>query len=643
MEQTKVKMKQGTTAYRKGAQRLCQFLLSGVGGLILGGGTYMGQALPLGASLIAAQSPGERAFGATVGAIVGYFLRCEPAEAVEYTAVSLLMLLTLFLFQGTALHGYKWFMPLCCMMVCGVMDGVRSLSAADVAIFPWVCKGLTGALATYIFRRAMIGQRWAWVLLVGTMVFSLGGSGKYVDLGLLLGILIASVTGEMIPGTVMGMALDLCVGYDFPMTFVIAFPAICYNLFPYKKRWVKGILYGLLPIGVLIAFGDRELSQLISVAVGAVVGTLCSYSPSLTPEVTAVENRGREQAQEQAVAVLEALGMELPDDPEWSAKERDRIFDGVGDRLCRNCTGFRQCWGVMGLETYESLVSASAKILERGVAHESDFPQSFRDRCCCLPEFIRGINGELEAMLYRRRYDSLLRENRRLLEQEYRLLARLIRKGGKSHRTVGERRYTPLVSICSARKEGISGDRGVCFLAPNGSYYVILCDGMGTGEEAAGLSGYAVRLMEKFLRSGLSPTEALSLFNGNMTLRGCGTFSTIDLLRLDLQSGMAYLYKWGGAPSFWREGEKTRKIGNPSPPPGVGIGGKDLPEKFKLSMGYGQYLVLISDGVYCEDTEDVIGSSGALSPRELAATLVSNVIGDDDMTAIVVTLERRYN
>ena len=178
-------------------------------------------------------------------------------------------------------------------------------------------------------------------------------------------------------------------------------------------------------------------------------------------------------------------------------------------------------------------------------------------------------------------------------------------------------------------------------MSPDNNYYVILCDGMGTGEEAAQLSSYAIRLLEKLLKSGLSAEEALKLLNGNMILRGSGTFSTVDLLRLDLYSGMAYIYKWGAAPSFWKDGTTIRKLGTPTPPPGVGVGEGELPEKFKLSMKEGQLLVLISDGAYCEETESAVAAYCASSPGELAALLIAGMKAEDDMTAIVVSMGLR--
>ena len=115
----------------------------------------------------------------------------------------------------------------------------------------------------------------------------------------------------------------------------------------------------------------------------------------------------------------------------------------------------------------------------------------------------------------------------------------------------------------------------------------------------------------------------------------------IEKLRLDLYSGMAYLYKWGAAPSYWRDGERIQAVGNATPPPGIDIAHLSVPEKCKLSMKSGQLLVMISDGAYGEETEATIAAYRGSSTKELAALLISTMEREDDMTAIVISLDPR--
>ena len=643
MEQPQIVRRKKKNIWKKSSEGLCQYLLSGLGGLILGGGNFRGYALPFGACFVGAQIPNGRGICGAVGAIIGCFLRYDPAEAVESTAVILLVLMTMYLFRGTSLYPKRWFMPISTGLIALIMGGVRLLGSAEVTILPWLLKGGMCTLGTVVIRNALHGHRKSRVIFAGILVFCLEGTGSYVDLGLWSGITVACVTGEMLPGTVMGIALDLgCIG-SFYNTFMLAIPSVTCKLFHIQRKMGRAVIYGSVPSAVLIAVGSAQSPQLIGIALGCLAGYILSRSPVLTPEVISSEDGTAENHTEMAATVLEALGKELPNPCQIQEGETERIFDAVGELVCRKCVCFRRCWEAGNRDTYESLVIAAPRILKKGIAGERDFPKAFRERCCCFQGLLTAVNKELEGMLYRRRYYAEQRENKRILEREYRLLAEFLRQAGKSNHREKERRFIPLVSICSAKKpkERVCGDRGVCFMAPDNNYYVILCDGMGTGQEAAGLSGYAVRLLEKLLKVGMSPDGAMALLNGNMILRGVGTFSTVDLLRLDLCTGKGYLYKWGAAPSLWREGETVHKIGTPTPPPGIGIEEEELPEKFQLSMGEGQLLVMISDGAYCDETESTVGGYRASSPRDLAALLIGTLEAEDDMTAIVVSLRGR--
>lgn len=66
----------------------------------------------------------------------------------------------------------------------------------------------------------------------------------------------------------------------------------------------------------------------------------------------------------------------------------------------------------------------------------------------------------------------------------------------------------PLMAVAgvAARKkdgETVSGDAGTYFKREDGTLYVLLCDGMGSGPGAGRESSLAVRLLEQFLMAGV--------------------------------------------------------------------------------------------------------------------------------------------
>lgn len=198
-----------------------------------------------------------------------------------------------------------------------------------------------------------------------------------------------------------------------------------------------------------------------------------------------------------------------------------------------------------------------------------------------------------------------------------------------------------MTGICTAGRHGAAanGDRGACFPGPRNDYYVLLCDGMGTGEPAAGLSTDCVHLLGDLLRAGVAPLDALRILNGTYLLRGDGCFSTVDLLHIDLTSGEAELLKWGGSavvPALRGYGQKT---GDSLASAGRGVGGDHAPERYRLSLRGGEMLVLVSDGA--GDAESAVAGFAGDSPRELAALLIAGLPAEDDMTAVAVALAPR--
>lgn len=125
-----------------------------------------------------------------------------------------------------------------------------------------------------------------------------------------------------------------------------------------------------------------------------------------------------------------------------------------------------------------------------------------------------------------------------------------------------------VAGIAARQKEGqtVSGDAGAWFKDEAGRLHIFLCDGMGSGPEAHADSAGAIGLLEKFLRAGLEPTQALVTLNGALALRGeeRGGFTTIDLLRVDLFTGKGALFKLARPRPMY--GTRARPASSPARP-----------------------------------------------------------------------------
>lgn len=209
-----------------------------------------------------------------------------------------------------------------------------------------------------------------------------------------------------------------------------------------------------------------------------------------------------------------------------------------------------------------------------------------------------------------------------------------------------------VAGVAARRREGQaeSGDTGTWFKRDDGSLFVLLCDGMGSGEAAQKESALAVRLLEDFLRSGMDSAAALRTVNSALCLRNeeTGAFTTVDLLRVDLYTGTGELCKLGAAPTYIRRNGAVSRVSGSALPAGLAEGGAG-PDVTKLELREGDCVLLVSDGL-SDGGEDgwlrelVAGFDGE-SPKELARVVMEEsekrVGAVDDRTAVVITLRKR--
>jgi stage II sporulation protein E len=260
-----------------------------------------------------------------------------------------------------------------------------------------------------------------------------------------------------------------------------------------------------------------------------------------------------------------------------------------------------------------------------------------------------ALNQELDGIAYRSQCRSRTEENRLIVSRSLLHMSELLGENARQLRAVQripQEAYTVKVGVSAKGRHGVSvsGDRGLCLHTEDGRLFVILCDGAGTGPEAARESLLAVDTLTALLQAGMVPDKAMEFLNSMYILRDSGGFSTMDVLELSLLSGQGTLYKWGAAPSYIRSGTLVKKVGTAAPPPGLGVGSTSGPEVIRLSLWGGDMLVLVSDGVLGDETEELIRSYDGENVKELSNMLISQAEamgGEDDMTAAVLRLEEK--
>ncbi len=209
------------------------------------------------------------------------------------------------------------------------------------------------------------------------------------------------------------------------------------------------------------------------------------------------------------------------------------------------------------------------------------------------------------------------------------------------------------VGVASMKKAGesVSGDRGTYFKTEQGILCIILSDGVGSGENAAKESVAAVRILERFLRTGIEPSMAMRMLNSVMLLKNADAwgFATVDLLCVDLFSGSAAFYKYGAAPSYVRSGKQIRRVRSESLAAGLGSGENGAPDIVKMRLHPGSLALIASDGVIADRNDGWVrtllsGSDGS-SMKHLARETLKAAMKQygciDDMTVLAIRVDQR--
>lgn len=149
------------------------------------------------------------------------------------------------------------------------------------------------------------------------------------------------------------------------------------------------------------------------------------------------------------------------------------------------------------------------------------------------------------------------------------------------------------------------GDITDAFITDNSYFYALISDGMGSGPEAAYTSGVCAMFIEKMLSAGNRADVTLRMLNNVIRSEnmGCGSecSATVDLVELDLMSGVASFIKSGAAPTYIARGDTVYKISARTMPVGII---KDADARItKFDTKKGDIIVMMSDGC-CPDSED---------------------------------------
>lgn len=461
----------------------------------------------------------------------------------------------------------------------------------------------------------------------GLLVLSLAqiSLGPKISLGFLAAGLLAA-GGSFPAAALAGLALDLAQITQTPMTAVTCL-AYLSRLIPWRGRLIRYLSPGIV---YLLIMGLSGLQDPIPALLLAVGGGLAVFLPPAPQLAHRRGETGLAQVRLELMAGVLSQTQQLLLEDSSDPIDESALLARAQERSCSSCPCRKTC--------RERLSPLPTNLLHRPLVDQFSLNIACKKPARLVIE-LRRSQEQLRSI----RADRDRREEYRwAMIQQYQFLSHYLQMQSDQLPRRGDKirqRYEAEVEVRSSGREETNGDRYLWFAGTGGRYYIILCDGMGTGLGAAQEGQTAASMLRQMLCAGFPAEYALRSVNSLLVLRGRSGAVTMDLAEIRLDTGKAQLYKWGAAPSWlWREGI-AEKIGTAGPPPGLSVkDGRETVER--LSLGRGEVLIMTSDGVDGEAALRHISEVSAATPGEMAQQLLELGCGEmeDDATVAVVRL-----
>lgn len=437
-----------------------------------------------------------------------------------------------------------------------------------------------------------------------------------------------TVTGAFPAAAMAGLALDLAGITPVPMTAVL-----CAGYLPRFlskcPRWLGCTAPALTYLLVQHLVGVLDLTPLPGLVLGGFFGLL------LPPPTRLAYRRGetavaqvRLEIASGVLAQTEQLLLEAPVVP----VDEDALVARAAEQACSGCPCRKSCKD-----------SKRIAVLPGPVLHKPLLtPEELPIQCRKSGRFLAQLHRSQEQLRSIRADRERQQEYRAAVVQQFQFLSLFLRDLSDQlarRPDTAVPGFSPSVHIFGNRPEADNGDRCVMFPGVQSKYYVLLCDGMGTGLGAVQEGKNALNILKKLLTAGYPAEYALRSLNSLCALRERAGAVTVDLAEVQLDTGRTTLYKWGAAPSYLVTRTGTEKLGIAGPPPGLSVTDcRETVEKFSLRTG--ELLVMVSDGVGEDEAMVCCQSMAGRTPSELAAALLScgKLGGIDDATVVLVQL-----
>lgn len=186
----------------------------------------------------------------------------------------------------------------------------------------------------------------------------------------------------------------------------------------------------------------------------------------------------------------------------------------------------------------------------------------------------------------------------------------------------------------------VCGDCYDSFTDADGIFYVILSDGMGAGSRARVDAAMVCSVAAKLIKSGISLSAVLETVNTVMLIKSSDeSFATLDICRIDLESGECAVYKAGAAATYIKSSDKLIRAAISSTP--TGTGGRISVPAQRFTVSAGDIIIMVTDGAVLDERWLARELSHYSEPEEISKRIAKAARSadrgkNDDISVIAV-------
>lgn len=572
---------------------------------------------------------GMGAILATFGSVLGYLLFWEAAQPIAWCAVALL--LSALMGNRRICRDTPLLLPMAAALTVafwGVAFQALGRDEAPIAIYILriVLSGVGCGLFTRVLRERNPLMDW-FACGFGVLALAQILPMSYLGLGYIAAGAL-TVKGAFPAAALAGLALDLAGITPLPMTAIVCLSYLI-RFLPRQPRYLGCCTVLCVCVVVMYVCGIWDIYPIPGLLVGAVAGT---YLPPSAPATHRRGEIGLAQVRlELAAGVMAQTRQLLTEAPEAPVDE-GLLIQRAAEEACSGCPCRKNCKDVRRIAQLPSALLHKPLVSSEELSIQCKKSGRFLASLHRAQEQLRSILADRERQ----------REYRTAVLQQYGFLSGYLQELSDTLTCKPDSvadNYRTELRVFSNRSEAGNGDRCQRFMGTGGKYYVILCDGMGTGAEAGMEAKTGGDLLRRLLLAGYPAEHALGSLNSICALRDRAGVLTVDMAEIRLDSGSVSIYKWGAAPSYLIADGQTEKIGTPTPPPGLSASGWQPPAK-RVSLRSGERLIMVSDGVGEESAFRICREKAGAPDEILARCLIDCGIhqGDDDATVVCIHL-----